>query len=42
MAEMVAAEPDRHDWRPADAAPDRLVCPDCGDRFGRGPAGCAA
>ncbi|MCX3290679.1 hypothetical protein OR263_28905 [Streptomyces sp. NEAU-H22] len=25
-----------------DAALDRLVCPDCGDRLGRGPAGCAA
>ena len=42
LAEMVAAEPDRHDWRLVDAALDRLVCPDCGDRLSRGPAGCAA
>ncbi|MBR8639852.1 hypothetical protein KEF29_12535 [Streptomyces tuirus] len=40
LAEMVAAEPDRHDWRVVDAALDRLVCPDCGDRLARGPAGC--
>ncbi|MET9761031.1 hypothetical protein ABZ016_18505 [Streptomyces sp. NPDC006372] len=40
LAEMVAAEPDRHDWRVVDAALDRLVCPDCGDRLSRGPAGC--
>ncbi|WDV49174.1 hypothetical protein PV963_01100 [Streptomyces coeruleorubidus] len=42
LAEMVAAEPDRHDWRVVDAALDRLVCPDCGDRLARGPAGCPA
>jgi hypothetical protein len=42
LAEMVAAEPDRHDWRVVDAALDRLVCADCGDRLGRGPVGCAA
>jgi hypothetical protein len=42
LAEMVAAEPDRHDWRVVDAALDRLVCSDCGDRLGRGPVGCAA
>ncbi|MFF7487145.1 hypothetical protein ACFZBC_16835 [Streptomyces luteogriseus] len=41
LAAMVAAEPDRHDWRLVDAALDRLVCPDCGDRLGRGPVGCA-
>lgn len=40
LAGMVAAEPDRHDWRIVDAALDRLVCPDCGDRLARGPAGC--
>ncbi|MFJ5998762.1 hypothetical protein [Streptomyces sp. NPDC092370] len=40
LAEMVTAEPDRHDWRLVDAALDRLVCPDCGDRLTRGPAGC--
>ncbi|MFC8074913.1 hypothetical protein ACFUN8_05190 [Streptomyces sp. NPDC057307] len=42
LAEMVAAEPDRHDWRVVDAALDRLVCPDCGDGLGRGPVGCFA
>ncbi|MDQ0711074.1 hypothetical protein QFZ55_000526 [Streptomyces luteogriseus] len=42
LAEMVAAEPDRHDWRLVDAALDRLVCPDCGDRLTHGPVGCAA
>ncbi|MFF3071213.1 hypothetical protein ACFVSN_01495 [Kitasatospora sp. NPDC057904] len=42
LAEMVAAEPDRHDWRVVDAALDRLTCPDCGDRLARGPLGCAA
>jgi hypothetical protein len=42
LAEMVVAEPDRHDWRVVDAALDRLVCPDCGDRLARGPAGCPA
>lgn len=42
LAEMVVAEPDRHDWRLVDAALDRLVCPDCGDRLSRGPAGCPA
>lgn len=40
LAEMVVAEPDRYDWRVVDAALDRLVCPDCGDRLARGPAGC--
>ncbi|MFE1943478.1 hypothetical protein [Streptomyces massasporeus] len=42
LAEMVVDEPDRHDWRLVDAALDRLVCPDCGDRLTRGPAGCPA
>ncbi|MFJ8052786.1 hypothetical protein [Streptomyces luteogriseus] len=42
LAEMVAAEPDRHDWRIVDAALDRLVCPDCGGRLARGPVGCPA
>ncbi|MFE2781631.1 hypothetical protein ACFXJM_18405 [Streptomyces massasporeus] len=42
LAEMVAAEPDRHDWRRVDATLDRLVCPDCGGRLARGPAGCPA
>jgi hypothetical protein len=41
IAEMVAEEPDRHDWRVFDAALDRLTCGDCGDRLARGPAGCA-
>ncbi len=39
---MVADEPDRHDWRVVDAAMDRLLCPDCGDRLSRGPADCGA
>ncbi|MEU2912643.1 hypothetical protein ACWCQ0_14740 [Streptomyces massasporeus] len=34
-AETAVAEPARHDWRLVDAALDRLVCPDCGDRPGR-------
>lgn len=42
LAETVAAEPDRHDWRVVDAALDRLVCSECGDRLGRGPLGCSA
>jgi hypothetical protein len=41
LAEMVAEEPDRHDWRVVDAALDRLLCPDCGDRLSRGPADCS-
>jgi len=40
LAEMVADEPDRHDWRVVDAALDRLTCPSCGDRLGHGPVGC--
>jgi len=42
LAEMVVEEPERHDWRVMDAALDRLVCPDCGDRLSRGPADCSA
>ncbi|WND23313.1 hypothetical protein [Streptomyces violaceus] len=42
LAELVVAEPDRHDWLVVDAALDRLACTDCGDRLGRGPAGCHA
>ncbi|WP_240436731.1 hypothetical protein [Streptomyces sporangiiformans] len=42
LAEMVTAEPDRHDWRVVDAALDRLVCSACGDRLSRGPVGCSA
>jgi len=42
LAEMVAAEPDKHDWRVVDAAYDRLTCPECGERLSRGPVGCAA
>ncbi|MDT0386542.1 MULTISPECIES: hypothetical protein [Streptomyces] len=42
LAEMVAAEPDRYDWRVVDAALDRLECPDCGERLARGPVGCPA
>ncbi|GAA3422688.1 hypothetical protein [Streptosporangium vulgare] len=40
IAEMVADEPDRHDWRVVDGALDRLVCPGCGAPLGRGPLGC--
>ncbi|TLS46008.1 hypothetical protein FE633_12300 [Streptomyces montanus] len=42
LAEMVTAEPDRHDWRVVDAALDRLVCSGCGDRLSRGPVDCSA
>ena len=35
LAEMVVAEPDRHDWRVVDAAFDRLVCSECADRLSR-------
>nr|BFE89065.1 hypothetical protein GCM10020093_116660 [Planobispora longispora] len=37
IAEMVVDEPSRHDWRVVDAALDRLACPECGSRLGRGP-----
>ncbi|MFF3437004.1 hypothetical protein [Streptosporangium sp. NPDC002721] len=40
IAEMVVDEPDRHDWRVVDGALDRLACPGCGSRLGRGPRGC--
>ncbi|MGJ6963183.1 hypothetical protein ACSDR0_14850 [Streptosporangium sp. G11] len=40
IAEMVADEPDRHDWRVVDGALDRLACPGCAARLGRGPLGC--
>ncbi|OPG11550.1 hypothetical protein B1L11_19555 [Microbispora sp. GKU 823] len=39
IAEMVADEPDRHDWRVVDAALDRLTCAECGGPLGR-RAGC--
>ncbi|MFI6497691.1 hypothetical protein [Nonomuraea typhae] len=39
-AEMVVAEIKPYDWRVVDAAFDRLTCAQCGDRRGRGPAGC--
>ncbi|MEV4325613.1 hypothetical protein AB0J37_25550 [Microbispora rosea] len=39
IAEMVADEPDRHDWRVVDAALDRLTCDQCGGPLGR-RAGC--
>ncbi|MEV6561491.1 hypothetical protein AB0M22_37635 [Nocardia sp. NPDC051756] len=42
LAELVAAEPDRHDWRIVDAALDRIVCDECGSRLGRGPMACSA
>lgn len=40
IAEMVADEPDRHDWRVVDGALDRLTCSGCGAPLGRGPQGC--
>ncbi|MEV6591225.1 hypothetical protein [Streptomyces acidicola] len=42
LGEMVAAEPNRHDWRVVDAALDRLACSECGGRLSRGPVGCSA
>lgn len=42
VARLVAAEPDRHDWRIVDGALDRIVCDGCGDRLGRGPMNCSA
>ncbi len=41
LAELVVAEPDRHDWRIVDAAYDRLTCDECGERLSRGPVGCS-
>jgi hypothetical protein len=40
IAEMVAQEPQSFEWRVFDAALDRLDCPQCGSRLGRGPKGC--
>jgi hypothetical protein len=40
IAEMVAQEPQSHEWRVYDAALDRLECAECGSRLGRGPEGC--
>lgn len=40
LAAMVAAEPDRHDWRVVDAALDRLTCAACAAALGSGPLGC--
>ncbi len=40
IGEMVADEPDRHDWRVVDAALDRMVCPRCHGVLSRGPVGC--
>lgn len=42
LGEMVAAEPDRHDWRVVDVALGRRVCSECGDRLSRGPVSCSA
>ncbi|MFI6866948.1 hypothetical protein [Nocardia sp. NPDC050406] len=42
LAELVVAEPDRHDWRIVDAALDRIVCDECASRLGRGPMTCAS
>ena len=41
IAEMVADELDRHDWRVVDAALDRLRCSECGSPLSRGPLGCS-
>ncbi|MFI9402069.1 hypothetical protein [Nocardia sp. NPDC052316] len=42
VARLIAAEPDRHDWRIVDAALDRIVCDECGSRLSRGPMNCSA
>ncbi|QBS39426.1 hypothetical protein [Nocardia sp. CS682] len=42
VARLIAAEPDRHDWRIVDAALDRIVCDECGTRLSRGPMNCSA
>lgn len=42
VARLIVAEPDRHDWRIVDAALDRIVCDECGDRLSRGPTNCSA
>ncbi|MEV0687703.1 hypothetical protein AB0I35_27950 [Nocardia sp. NPDC050378] len=42
VAELVAAEPDRHDWRIVDGALDQLVCEECGSHLGSGPVDCSA
>ncbi|MGW6399291.1 hypothetical protein [Streptomyces sp. NPDC055134] len=42
FAELVAAEPDRQDWRVVDTGLDRLVCSECGERLSRDPVGCPA
>ncbi|WP_107657173.1 hypothetical protein [Nocardia suismassiliense] len=41
VARLIAAEPDRHDWRIVDAALDRIVCDECGSRLSRGPMNCS-
>jgi hypothetical protein len=40
LAELVLAEPNRHEWRIVDAALARSVCPECGAQPGAGPRGC--
>ncbi|MFD9942998.1 hypothetical protein ACFWYW_35015 [Nonomuraea sp. NPDC059023] len=40
LAEMIVSEIKPYAWRVVDAAFDRLTCPACGSRRGRGPAGC--
>ncbi|WP_378730541.1 hypothetical protein [Nocardia brasiliensis] len=42
VARLIAAEPEQHDWRIVDAALDRIVCDECGNRLGRGPMNCSA
>lgn len=41
LAELVAQDPDRFEWRVVDAALDRLTCPDCAAPLGSGERGCA-
>ncbi|TCP54281.1 hypothetical protein EV191_103325 [Tamaricihabitans halophyticus] len=42
LAQLVALEPDKYDWRVLDAALDRIGCTECGGRLSRGPMDCAA
>lgn len=42
VARLITAEPDQHDWRIVDAALDRIVCEECGNRLSRGPMNCSA
>ncbi len=41
LARLVLDDPTAFDWRVVDGALDRLACPECGERLGAGPLGCA-